>query len=168
MDDERWQPGMPVLDRQSVRGSAPPAPLESASHPRAPLQPTQPPRQPAQPLLPPSLQGLPPRSVPELRPTPLQRHYISLSVVALIAGAIAITALELGVPLGSPLVKLCIAIGAPLLALTTADATVRIWRSAWAWMPVNPGRGAFRLAWVAATVLLLALLTTVTWLVLRS
>ena len=168
MDDERWQPGMPVLDRQSVRGSAPPAPLESASHPRAPLQPTQPPRQPAQPLLPPSLQGLPPRSVPELRPTPLQRHYISLSVVALIAGATAITALELGVPLGSPLVKLCIAIGAPLLALTTADATLRIWRSAWAWMPVNPGRGAFRLAWVAATVLLLALLTTVTWLVLRS
>ena len=165
MDDERWQPGMPVLDRQADRGSTPPA---SSHLSPAPLQPTQPPRQPAQPLLPPSLQGLPPRSVPELRPTPLQRHYISLSVVALIAGATAITALELGVPLGSPLVKLCIAIGAPLLALTTADATVRIWRSAWAWMPVNPGRGAFRLAWVAATVLLLALLTAVTWLVLRS
>lgn len=156
MDDERWQPGMPVLDRQAVRETSPPAPSGVAR------------LSPVQPLLPPSLLGLPPRSVPELRPTPLQRHYISLSVVALITGAIAITALELGVPLGSPLVKVCVAIGAPPLALTTADATLRIWRSAWAWMPVNPGRGAFRLAWVAATVLLLALLAGVAWLVLQS
>ena len=171
MDDERWQPGMPVLDRQGGRAPLlppqPPAPLLQPQPP-APLLPPQPPLQPHEPLLPPSLQGLPPRSVPELRPTPLQRHYISLSVVALIAGAIAITALELGVPLGSPLVKACVAIGAPPLALTTADATLRIWRSAWAWMPVNPGRGAFRLAWVAATVLLLALLVGVAWLVLQS
>ena len=72
--------------------------------------------------LPPSLQGLPPRSVPEVAPTPLQRHYINLSVVVLICGAIAITALELGVPLGSPLVKLCVVIAAPLLVVTTADA----------------------------------------------
>jgi hypothetical protein len=34
-------------------------------------------------------------------------------------------------------------IGAPLLVITTADAIVRIWRSAWAWMPVD-GKGAFR------------------------
>jgi hypothetical protein len=79
-------------------------------------------------------------------------------VPVLIAGAIAITALELGVPLGSPLVKLCVIIGAPLLVLTTADATVRIWRSAWAWMPVNRSRGLFRLAWVAASVIGLAAL----------
>ena len=46
--------------------------------------------------LPPSLQGLPPRSVPEVAPTPLQKHYINLSVIVLICGAIAITALELG------------------------------------------------------------------------
>ncbi len=131
---------MPVLDRQPVR----------------------------EPSLPPSLQGLPPRSVPELRPTPLQRHYISLSVVALICGAIAITALELGVPLGSPLVKLCVVIGAPLLFLTTADAAVRIWRSAWAWMPVDAGRGTFRLAWFAATLVLLGLLAIATWLVLSA
>jgi hypothetical protein len=131
---------MPVLDRQPVR----------------------------EPGLPPSLQGLPPRSVPELRPTPLQRHYISLSVVALICGAIAISALELGVPLGSPLVKLCVVIGAPLLFLTTADAAVRIWRSAWAWMPVDPGRGTFRLAWFAATLVLLGLLAVATWLVLTA
>ena len=74
------------------------------------------------PILPPSLQGLPPRSVPEVAPTPLQRHYINLSVIVLICGAIAITALELGAPLGSPLVKLCVVIAAPLLVVTTADA----------------------------------------------
>jgi hypothetical protein len=140
MDDPRYEAGMPVLDRQAVRT----------------------------PILPPSLQGLPPRSVPELRPTPLQRHFISLSVVALICGAIAITALELGIPLGSPLVKLCVLIGAPLLFLTTADAAVRIWRSAWAWMPVNPGRGLFRLAWFAATLILLGLLVGATWAVLSA
>ena len=140
MDDPRYEPGMPVLDRQAVR----------------------------EPQLPPSLQGLPPRSVPELRPTPLQRHFISLSVVALVCGAIAISALELGVPLGSPLVKLCVLIGAPLLLLTTADAALRIWRSAWAWMPVNPGRGAFRLAWFALTVVLIGVLVLATWLVLTA
>jgi hypothetical protein len=71
--------------------------------------------------------------------------------VVLICGAIAITALELGVPLGSPLVKLCVLVGAPLLIVTTADAVVRIWRSAWAWMPVDRGKGLFRLAWVAVS-----------------
>ena len=140
MDDPRYEPGMPVLDRQAVR----------------------------EPQLPPSLQGLPPRSVPELRPTPLQRHFITLSVVALVCGAIAISALELGAPPGSPLVKLCVLIGAPLLLLTTADAALRIWRSAWAWMPVNPGRGAFRLAWFALTVVLIGVLALATWLVLTA
>ena len=43
---------MPVLDRQAV----PPRPRTQ---------------------LPPSLQGLPPRSVPEVAPTPLQKHYVS-------------------------------------------------------------------------------------------
>jgi hypothetical protein len=130
MDDERWEPGMPVLDRQAV-----PAPI-----------------------LPPSLQGLPPRSVPEIAPTPLQPYYINLSVIALICGAIAITALELGVTLGSPLVKLCVLIAAPLLVITTADAVLRIWRSAWAWMPVDRTKGLFRLAWVAVSVVGLVLL----------
>jgi hypothetical protein len=131
MDDERWEPGMPVLDRQPAR----PAPT-----------------------LPPSLQGLPPRSVPEVAPTPLQKHYINLSVPVLIAGAIAITALNLGASLGSPLVKLCVLIAAPLLVLTTGDAILRIWRSAWAWMPVDRGKGWFRLAWVAVSVIGLLLL----------
>ena len=51
MDDERWEPGMPVLDRQATTGPLPPS--SSAG-------------------LPPSLQGLPRRSVPETAPTPLQ------------------------------------------------------------------------------------------------
>jgi hypothetical protein len=132
MDDERWEPGMPALDRQPVR---PPA------------------------TLPPSLQGLPPRSVPEVAPTPLQKHYINLSVPVLIAGAIAITALNLGARLGDPLVKLCVLIAAPLLVITTADAILRIWRSAWAWMPVDRGKGWFRLAWVVVSLVgLLALI----------
>jgi hypothetical protein len=132
MDDPRWEPGMPVLDRQPVHT----------------------------PTLPPSLQGLPPRSVPEIAPTPLQKHYINLSVIALIAGAVAITALEFGASLGSPLVKVCVLIAAPILFLTTADAGLRIWRSAWAWMPVDRGKGVFRLTWVAATVILLAAVVT--------
>ena len=129
---------MPVLDRQG--------PSTPAS------------RQPGANALPPSLRGLPPRSVPEAEPTPLQRHYINLSVVVLICGAVAITALELGAPIGSPLVKVCAIVAAPLLVATTADAILRIWRSAWAWMPVDRTKGAFRLAWVVVSVVgLLAL-----------
>ena len=131
MDDERWEPGMPVLDRQAV-----------------------PERRPAtSPTLPPSLQGLPPRSVPEVAPTPLQKHYINLSVIVLICGAIVITALNLGARLGDPLIKLCVLIAAPLLVITTADAIVRIWRSAWAWMSVDRGKGLFRLAWVVVSLI---------------
>ena len=116
-------------------------------------------RQPARPVaLPPSLQGLPPRSVPEVAPTPLQRHYINLSVVVLICGAVAITALNLGARLGDPLIKVCVAIATPLLVVTTADAIVRIWRSAWAWMSVDRGRGLFRLAWVVVSAVGLAAL----------
>lgn len=131
---------MPVLDRQAVRA----------------------------PTLPPSLQGLPPRSVPEIAPTPLQKHYINLSVIVLICGAIAISALELGSPLGSPLVKLCVLIAAPLLVVTTADAILRIWRSAWAWMPIDRIKGVFRLAWVVVSVIGLAALVGASILVLLA
>ena len=89
--------------------------------------------------------------MPEVAPTPLQKHYINLSVIVLICGAIAITALELGARLGDPLIKLCVLIAAPLLVVTTADAVVRIWRSAWAWMPRRSRQGLFRLAWVAVS-----------------
>jgi hypothetical protein len=119
VDDPRFEPGMPVLDRQPV-----------APSPRRVID-----------------------RIPETAPTPLQHHYITLSAPALVAGFIAITALETGTTLSSPLVKLCVVIGAPLLIIANADAILRIWRSAWAWMPVNRDRGLFRLAWVAAGVL---------------
>jgi hypothetical protein len=94
-----------------------------------------------------------PDRIQETSPTPLQRHYISLSAIALVAGALAITAVEAGIPLSSPLVKLCALIGAPLFVLTTADAALRFWRSAWAWMPLDRGRGLFRLTWVGAALI---------------
>ena len=118
--------------------------------------------------VPASLAGLPPRSVPEVRPTPLQKHYVLLSAPALILGTVAITALEMGVALGNPLIKLCVLIAAPLLAIANADAIVRIWRSAWAWMPVDVAKGRFRLAWVAVGVILYALLLAAAWLVVTA
>ena len=149
MDDERWEPGMPVLDRQAVGGAGPATATAAAGAVATRTGPVVP-------TLPPSLQGLPARSVPETDPTPLQKHYVLLSVPVLILGAIAITSLEIGVPLASPLVKLCVLVAAPLLVITTADAVVRIWRSAWAWMPVDRTKGLFRLAWVVVSVIGLA------------
>lgn len=121
MDDSRWEPGMPVLDRQDTVGVVQSAPAG------------------------------PPRAIAETAPTPLQKHYINLSAIALVAGAVAITALETGSTLASPLVKACILVAAPILIATTTDASLRIWRSAWAWMPIDRGRGLFRLAWLAAS-----------------
>ena len=138
---------MPVLDRQPVRSPAG-APAASA--------------------LPPSLQGLPARSVPETAPTPLQKHYVLLCAPALVAGFIAITALEIGAGFGSPLVKVCVLIAAPLLFVTTVDATVRIWRAAWAWMPVDRNKGLFRLAWVVVSLVFLALIVAATVLVIGA
>jgi hypothetical protein len=131
---------MPVLDRQSPRV----------------------------PVVPPSRAGLPPRSVPETRPTPLQKHYILLSAPALVLGAVVITALNAGVPVDSLLVKACVLVGAPLLAIANADAIVRIWRSAWAWMPVDRARGLFRLAWVALASILWVLLVAAAVLILAA
>jgi hypothetical protein len=142
MDDARFEPGMPVLDRQAVPHG-----------PRATHAPHA---------------GGVPRSVPETRPTPLQRHYVLISAPALVLGAIAITALEMGAGFGNPLVKVCVAVAAPLLAIANADAIVRIWRSAWAWMPVDRGRGLFRLAWTLAGAILMLLLLVVTWLVMTA
>lgn len=109
-----------------------------------------------------------PRSVPETRPTPLQRHYLVLSAIALVCGVLAITALELGAPPASPLVKLCVVVGGPLLFVTMADAGLRVWRSALAWMPVDRGRGLFRLSWVAAIAILYVLLAFACLVVLTS
>jgi hypothetical protein len=96
---------------------------------------------------------LAPDRIPEAKPTPLQKHYINLSAIALVAGALAITAVEAGTPMASPIVKLCALVAAPTFVLTTADAALRFYRSAWAWMPIDRGRGLFRLTWVLAALL---------------
>jgi hypothetical protein len=174
VDDERWEPGMPVLDRQPVAersAAAAVAPATAATSPSTAAAPSSSKAAraaAADASLPPSLRGLPPRSVPETAPTPLQRHYVLLSAPALVLGAIAITALNLGFGFDSLLVKACVLIAGPLLLVTTADATLRIWRSAWAWMPVDRGRGLFRLAWVVASVVFLALIVLAIVLVLQA
>jgi hypothetical protein len=100
--------------------------------------------------LPVDAQGRPlvPQRVPELRPTPLQGGFIYLSIVALVCGVVAIMALELGTPMSSPLVKVPVLVGGAILVVVTADALVRVWRSVWAWRPVDAGRAAFRVVWV--------------------
>jgi hypothetical protein len=115
-----------------------------------------------------TLHGGPPRSVPELEPTPLQPFYINLSAIGLVCGAVAITALELGVPLGSALLKVCVIVGAPPLLLTTADASLRIWRSARAWMPVDPGKAWFRVTWLVPAFALLASIVAIGSIVLQA
>jgi hypothetical protein len=138
---------MPVLDRQA--GPAAPAPIGAAG--RAAGAP-----------------AAPPRSVPEVEPTPLQRQYINLSAIGLVCGVIAISALELGARLDDPIVRIPVLVGAPILLLTTADAILRIWRSALAWLPVNRGRGLFRLAWLGAALVGWAAIAGATWLVLSA
>ena len=141
---------MPVLDRQPVRDGAgssdtrTPGPTSSTVAVRKPDR------------------------IPETAPTPLQPHYINLSAIALVAGAIAITALETGSELGSWLVKLCVLIAGPLLVIANGDAVLRIWRSAWAWMPVDRGRGVFRLAWVLAGAIGLLVIAAATVIVLLA
>ena len=100
--------------------------------------------------LPVDAQGRPlvPQRVPELRPTPLQDGFIYLSIVALVCGVVAIMALELGTPMSSLLVKVPVLVGGAILVVVTADALVRVWRSVWAWRPVDAGRAAFRVVWV--------------------
>ena len=68
-------------------------------------------------------------------------------------GFIAITAIETGTPLSSPILKLCALIGTPLFVITTVDAALRFYRSAKAWLPVDRGRALFRLTWVLAALL---------------
>jgi hypothetical protein len=93
--------------------------------------------------------GEPPQRVPELRPPLLGDWFIYLSVVVLICGVVAITALELGTPIESDFVRLPAIIAAALLVVVAADAALRTWRSAWAWLPVDRGRGLFRFVWSA-------------------
>jgi len=109
-----------------------------------------------------------PSRVPETRPTPLQDAFIYLSIGVLFSGVIAITALELGAKLSDPVVRIPVLIGGALLTVVTVDAMVRIWRSAWAWLPVDRGRGLFRFVWVGVLALSLMVLAGIIWLVLSA
>ncbi len=112
--------------------------------------------------------GRAPDRIQETKPTPLQKHYINLSAVALVAGALAITGVETGIPLSSPLIKFCALIGAPLFVITTADAALRFYRSARAWLPIDRRRGLFRLTWVLAALLGIGVVLGFTSLVLTA
>jgi hypothetical protein len=91
----------------------------------------------------------PPQRVPETRPTLLGDWFIYLSVVVLVCGVIAISALEFGAQLSDGVVRWPVVGGGALLVVVTADALVRVWRSAFAWLPVDRGRGLFRFVWAA-------------------
>ena len=91
-----------------------------------------------------------PQRVAETRPTPLQDWFIYLSVIVLICGTVAISALELGARPADAIVRLPVIVGGIVLVIVTADAVVRVWRSAWAWLPVERNRGLFRFVWAAA------------------
>jgi hypothetical protein len=93
-----------------------------------------------------------PQRVPETKPTPLQDWFIYLSIIVLICGTVAISALELGAQASDLIVRLPVALGAAVLSVVTVDAVVRVWRSAWAWLPVNRNRGLFRFVWAAVLV----------------
>ena len=91
----------------------------------------------------------PPQRLPESNPAVLGDWFIYLSVVVLVCGVVVITALNFGAPLTSPLVRGPALIGAGLLLPLSADAAVRSWRSAWAWLPVDRPRGLARFIWAA-------------------
>lgn len=98
-----------------------------------------------------------PSRVPETRPTRLGDNFIYLSIVVLVCGVIAISALETGSPVFAPIVRIPVLVGGVVLVLVTLDAVVRVWRSALAWLPVDRGRALFRLVWVLTLVAVLAL-----------
>jgi hypothetical protein len=91
----------------------------------------------------------PPQRLPESNPAVLGDWFIYLSVVVLVCGVLVITALNFGANLTSPLVRVPALIGAGLLLPLSADAAVRSWRSAWAWLPVDRPRGLARFVWAA-------------------
>jgi len=127
VDDERWAPGMPVLDRQ-----ASPVARDSQGRPLVPSR------------------------VPEPKPTPLQPWFIYLSIVGLVCGTLAITALNIGATIEDAVVRGSVLLGGLMLVLVTGDAALRIWRSAFAWLPVDRGRGLVRFVWFVVACLGLA------------
>jgi hypothetical protein len=99
--------------------------------------------------LPPPRRSEPPQRVPEANPPLLGDWFIYLSVIVLFCGVIAISALEFGNELSSPIVRIPAMIASILLVPISADAALRVWRSAWTWLPVDRNRGLFRFVWAA-------------------
>lgn len=91
----------------------------------------------------------PPQRLPEANPPVLGDWFIYLSVVVLVCGVIAITALNFGAPLTSGFVRFPALVAAGLLIALSADGGIRAWRSAWAWLPVDLPRGLSRFVWAA-------------------
>ena len=97
--------------------------------------------------LPPPRANEPPQRVRETKPTLLGDWFIYLSVIVLVCGVIAITALNLGHTLDSAIVRIPTIIGAAILALVAADAAVRTFRSTFAWWPISRARAIQRAVW---------------------
>ena len=91
----------------------------------------------------------PPQRVPESNPPVLGDWFIYLSVVVLVCGAVAITALNFGASSASPVVRFPALVAATLLIPISADAALRAWRSAWVWLPIDRPRGLARFVWAA-------------------
>ncbi len=91
----------------------------------------------------------PPQRLPEANPPVLGDWFIYLSVVVLVCGVVAITALNFGAPLSSGVVRFPALIAFGLLIALSADAGTRAWRSAWDWLPVDRPRGLSRFIWAA-------------------
>src|SRR5687768_11176606 len=89
----------------------------------------------------------PPQRLPEANPPLLGDWFIYLSVVVLVCGVVVITALNFGATLSSPIVRYPGVIAAALLTVLSADAGLRSWRSAWAWLSVDRPRGLSRFVW---------------------
>ena len=89
----------------------------------------------------------PPQRLPETKPPLLGDWFIYLSVIVLGCGIVVISALNFGADVRDVIVRVPALIGAALLVVLSADAGLRVWRSAWAWLPVDKPRGLARFVW---------------------
>lgn len=118
--------------------------------------------------LPPPRADEPPQRVPEVKPPLLGDWFIYLSIIVLFCGVIAITALELGNTIDAAIVRVPAIIGAGILALVSADAALRTYRSIGAWWPLSRARAVQRAVWtVVLFVAGLASLGLIYYLVMR-
>jgi hypothetical protein len=102
--------------------------------------------------LPPPRADEPPQRVPEVKPPLLGDWFIYLSIIVLFCGVIAITALELGNTIDAAIVRVPAIIGAAILALVSADAALRTYRSVGAWWPISRTRALQRAVWTVVLV----------------